>query len=268
MKNYLEAVSSVSRRVLFITEGPIDELRLLKDICRDLHKIYEEYEFYSYRTDFHQFVRLLIPDGIDEIDKDLDIQLTLKSHEQSNEEREKLSQKYTDIYIIFDLDPHAIKVDFDKIRLLSTFFTNSSDMGRLFINYPMMQSYKHLKSLPDIDFESRTVTISDIKRYKELVAREALDELLKAHEYSHIQLYEIACHHFCKREKILGRDYKIDAESKYSASEDIKIFDKEVAQLKEKGFCDVLNTSVLIYFEYAPERFLREITTHRNKFRI
>lgn len=149
-------MSSVSRKILFITEGPVDELHLLKSICKDLHAI-EEYEFYSYRTDFHQFARLLIPEN--ELDENLDILLTLKSQETNDENRKLLSQKYTDVYIVFDLDPHAVKVDYKKLRLLVTYFTNSSDMGKLFINYPMMQSYKHLKSLPDIDFENRTVNL-------------------------------------------------------------------------------------------------------------
>lgn len=258
-------MSSVSRKILFITEGPVDELHLLKSICKDLHAI-EEYEFYSYRTDFHQFARLLIPEN--ELDENLDILLTLKSQETNDENRKLLSQKYTDVYIVFDLDPHAVKVDYKKLRLLVTYFTNSSDMGKLFINYPMMQSYKHLKSLPDIDFENRTVNLSDIKQYKKIVSCEAFSELVKTHEYNHIQLYEIACHHYCKREKILGREYKIDANSRYDASEDIKIFDKEIGQLEAQGFCDVLNTSVLIYFEYYPQKFIKEITTHKNRFRI
>ena len=257
----------MSRKILFITEGPIDELHLLKSICLDLDRT-AVYEFYSYCTDFHQFARLLIPDEVNQLDENLDMLLTLKSHEKNEENRNILSQKYTDIYIVFDLDPHAINVDYEKIRLLVDFFIDSTDMGRLFINYPMMQSYKHLKLLPDTDFENRTVKLSDIKQYKQLVSLESFSELVKAHEYNHFQLYEIVYHHYCKREKILGRNYKINADSRYDSHEDIKIFDKEVIQLERDEFCDVLNTSVLIYFEYYPQKFIKEITTHRNKFRI
>lgn len=46
-------------------------------------------------------------------------------------------------------------------------FTESSDHGKLFINYPMMQSYKHICS--DEEYLDRTVSLEDIGRYKDIV---------------------------------------------------------------------------------------------------
>ena len=67
-----------------------------------------------------------------------------------------------------------------------------TDMGKLYINYPMIESYQHFKSIPDCEFEDRKVPVSlqPGKRYKELVKRESaigwivefphrLDDLLK-----------------------------------------------------------------------------------------
>ena len=260
-------VSSVSKKVLFITEGPVDELHLMKSICKDLSLKTGEFEFYSYMTDFHQFSRLILS-GADKVDEDIDILLALRSHEKDAQRREILAYKYTDIYIIFDFDPHAVKPEFGKIRALASYFTDSSDMGRLFINYPMMQSYKHLKSLPDMDYENRSVNIGQIRRYKELVSREGLSELIQAHACNHMQLYEIAYHNYCKREKILGRKYEMSDVSTYDALEDVKLLDLQISGLLDEGQCQVLNTSSLIYLDYKPRQFFEEITRHRNKFRI
>lgn len=258
----------MSRKVLFITEGSVDELQLVKSICKDIGITQADRDFYSYRTDLHQFARLMLPENNDTVDETLDVLLVLKSHENDKEQREILSNQYTDIFIIFDFDPHTVYPSFDKICALASFLTNSSDMGRLFINYPMMQSFKHLCRLPDTDYEHRIVTISEMKHYKEIVGREGLPELIKAHEYNHFQLYEIACHNFCKRETLLGRHYSIEGISVYDSSEDIEVLHRQLATFSEQGLCGVLNTSSLIYLEYCPRKFIDEITRHREKFRI
>ena len=49
--------------MLVITEGPRDELHLLKLICLDLGLTDSAVDFYSYKTDFHNFARILLPDG-------------------------------------------------------------------------------------------------------------------------------------------------------------------------------------------------------------
>ena len=52
---------SKSKKVLVITEGPRDELHLLKSICLDLG--ISDVDFYSYKTDFHNFARIMLPNG-------------------------------------------------------------------------------------------------------------------------------------------------------------------------------------------------------------
>ena len=260
-------VSLVSKKILFITEGPVDELHLMKSICKDLCLKPGEFEFYSYKTDFHQFARLMLPDD-KSIDDDIDVLLALRANEKDLKMREILSYKYTDIYIIFDFDPHTVSPEFEKIKQLASYFTDSSDMGRLFINYPMMQSYRHLKSLPDTDYENRAVTIEQIRRYKDLVSHEGFSELIQSHTYNHVQLYEIAYHNYCKREKILGRKYTMPDVSTYDIAEDVKLLDLQLLELREAGQCKVLNTSSLIYLDYKPKQFFEEITRHKNRFRI
>ena len=254
--------------MLFITEGQVDELSLMMSICSDLGMVSSQRAFYSYRTDFHQFARLMLPDDCLQVDDALDVLLTLKSHEQNEDNITILSADYNDIFIVFDLDPHAICKEFSKIRALASFFTDSSDMGRLFINYPMMQSYKHLKCLPDTEYIDREVDITQIKNYKKLVGQEAVPELLKAHQYNHLQLYEITAHNYCKREKLLGREYAISNNSTYNGLDDLKILDIQLQNLTQRQQCSVLNTSSLIYLEYRTKQFFEEIKRHRTRFRI
>lgn len=256
------------KKVLVIAEGLVDELRLMKSICHDLGLTGSDVDFYSYKTDFHNFARIILPDGKDQPDDTVDLLLELKSREKGEREREILSGKYTDIYIVFDLDPHASKPDFEKARKLVEYFTSSSDMGKLFINYPMMQSYKHLKTLPDMEYAKRTVDISDIPRYKELVSQEGMPELIKTHNYTHVQLMSITWHNYCKRERMLGRTGEISSKNDYDGQEDVDILDIQISELRENDRCYVLNMSSLMYLEYSPKKFFTEISRHRKRFMI
>ena len=56
---------------------------------------------------------------------------------------------------------------------MAQYFNESTDEGKLYINYPMLESCKHFRRMPDLAFLTREVELADIPRYKELVGREA-----------------------------------------------------------------------------------------------
>lgn len=68
---------------------------------------------------------------------------------------------------------------------MQKFFTDATDMGKLYINYPMIESYKHLKKLPDYDYSERKIPVSlqPGKKYKALVDHETVID--KVVEFPH-----------------------------------------------------------------------------------
>ena len=54
-------------------------------------------------------------------------------------------------------------------------FSDATDMGKLYINYPMIESYQHLRTIPDSDFAERKIPVSlqPGSKYKELVGKES-----------------------------------------------------------------------------------------------
>jgi len=58
-------------------------------------------------------------------------------------------------------------------------------MGKLYLNYPMIESYQHLKSLPDEEYINRKISVSlqPGSKYKELVRNESIIE--KAVDFPH-----------------------------------------------------------------------------------
>lgn len=45
--------------------------------------------------------------------------------------------------MIFDLDPQSTKYSSDKILEMTEYFTDAVDMGMLYLNYPMIESFFH-----------------------------------------------------------------------------------------------------------------------------
>lgn len=91
------------RKLLFITEGEIDEPAFIDKI---FEKCYPnvEYKYYSYSTSIHTLCNLLFTDN-NEIDEFLDIKNVLKENEKIGYKKDKLSEEYSDIILVFDFEP-------------------------------------------------------------------------------------------------------------------------------------------------------------------
>lgn len=59
-------------------------------------------------------------------------------------------------------------------------FEDSTDMGKLYLNYPMIESYLHLKSIPDEEYINRKIPVSlqPGDKYKGMVKSESVIEKL------------------------------------------------------------------------------------------
>jgi len=45
---------------------------------------------------------------------------------------------------------------------MASFFVESSDMGKLYLNYPMVEAFYHMKSIPDPEYNDYTVTLDEL----------------------------------------------------------------------------------------------------------
>lgn len=106
----------------------------------------------------------------------------------------RYKEDFTNIVLVFDYERHDTNFSEEKILDMQRCFADAADMGRLYINYPMIESYRHLCQLPDDDFAERKIPVSlqPGKEYKALVERETIlgsmidfphriDDLLEKH---------------------------------------------------------------------------------------
>ena len=78
---------------------------------------------------------------------------------------------FTNIILVFDYERHDPTFSEEKIIEMQHFFEDSTDMGKLYLNYPMIESYLHLKSIPDEEYIHRKIPVSiqQGNKYKSMV---------------------------------------------------------------------------------------------------
>lgn len=57
----------------------------------------------------------------------------------------------SEIYLIFDYDPHATNFSEEKIRAMCEIFNDEYTTGKLFINYPMIEVFRHCYKLTKVE---------------------------------------------------------------------------------------------------------------------
>lgn len=84
----------------------------------------------------------------------------------------KRNSDFAEIFLFFDYEPHHQK---DKLTIdclnsqldkLLSFFTDETDRGKLYINYPMVESIRYTKKLPDSDFFLYKIKIDQCSEFK------------------------------------------------------------------------------------------------------
>src|SRR5574344_1543643 len=82
----------------------------------------------------------------------------------------------SEVFLFFDYDCHnqnvctpvTLSETNDHLQKMLSFFNDETGNGKLYINYPMVESLQYTKQLPDEDFNTYTVPVSDCSNFKRL----------------------------------------------------------------------------------------------------
>ncbi len=165
------------RKILILVEGAKTDVRLMKHLMQ-MYNIDIKYEIVSYNTNIYTLYDAMFAEG----DPDsMDILQILKERELDPQKKQIFNERYTDILLIFDFDPQDPLFSKEKIAEMMEYFVESSDVGKLYLNYPMVEAFYHMKSIPDESYNSCCVLMSELKdhTYKQRVNREN-----RNHDYS------------------------------------------------------------------------------------
>ena len=160
-------------KILVITEGPTDK-RFLKRLFSISDIASENVEVVCFDTNLYRLIQLYEDMGCSY--KWIDLQQVLKESKTklTSNERKALDDSYTAILLVFDAEFQDPLFDGNRLMKFMKHFKDPSDYGKLYINYPMVEAFRHV-SPSDIankqsaNFLSLKVPLSDLSSYKKMV---------------------------------------------------------------------------------------------------
>jgi hypothetical protein len=114
-----------------------------------------------YGTNIYQLYNDIVKEyGEEWAEENMDIDLPFVISKKQYPDKLRYKEDFTNIILVFDYERHDTNFSEEKILKMQRCFVDAADMGRLYINYPMIESYRHLCQLPDDDFAERKVPVS------------------------------------------------------------------------------------------------------------
>ena len=167
--------------ILFVIEGERRESELLTTVCRlffsgnNSQRVVFLYCGNLYNL--YRDVRRVSDDGIPYTTLGLLRERAFKLR-QPAELIGVAESDVSEIYLFFDYDLHHTDVNKtltideknDEVSEMLEFFSDETGNGKLFVSYPMIEALRYTKKLPDENFLSYRIALSDIGEFKRLSA--------------------------------------------------------------------------------------------------
>ena len=185
-------MNKIDAKILILVEGAKTDVKLMKHLL-DIYGISRNHEVVSYNTNIYTLYKEMFADNDP---RSIDLLQLLKSKENNVQKKKIFDENYSDILLIFDLDPQDNEFSASKILEMQSYFTESSDMGKLYINYPMVEAFYHLKSIPDNEYNERVVDMHELLNhsYKTRVNHEN-----RNHDYTKFAINRKECNIIIKQ---------------------------------------------------------------------
>ena len=232
-------------KILILVEGRRTDARLMEHIFQT-YGIDAKYEIVSYGTNIYVLYNEMFRE---EKPEDMDILQVLKEHERDEDKKLIFEQDFTDILLIFDLDPQDPQFSENKISEMMGYFVESTDMGKLYLNYPMIEAFYHMGSIPDPDYDDRVATLEELhgRTYKQRVNAEN-----RNHNYSKFATTREECSIVIAQNIEKGRRI-LNVELNDILPDAGLILNSQLDMLSEDKKLYVLCTCVFFIAEYNPQ---------------
>ena len=177
MNNYQGDVRKRSQNLL-IVEGYHEKNKLFWLILKCFPEININMdEIWIYGTNIYQLYKDIVKEyGETWAEENVDIDLPFVISKKQYPDKLRYKEDFINIVLVFDYERHDTNFSEEKILEMQRCFVDAADMGRLYINYPMIESYRHLCKFPDDEFAERKIPVSlqPGKEYKALVEQETI----------------------------------------------------------------------------------------------
>ena len=157
------------------------------------------------------------------------------------------TKAFSAVYLIFDFDPHYQKYSDEEIKDILNIFNDETGLGKIYINYPMVESFYHIKEFDDINYLDSKVDLLKYsgRDYKKLVNQETYVKKNRVTDYDLISIVKL---NYLKAKKIV-RDEDINY---------FKILEMQIEMKNSFHEIYVLCTMPLLLYDYNPNLVLSQ----------
>ena len=253
-------------KILFIVEGERTERQLCNYLSQTLNL---QSKIFSVRCNIH-----MLYSKIKDLDFNINIVDFLKTLNCDPEEQKMLENEapFGLIYLIFDYDPQHynlkkeekiksnIKRGLDDVEQMINYFTNETDptVGKMYINYPMVESYRDCV-LSDLNsFSERKMFIKDCSSYKKIVNDRGFKK--KLNQLTQNELSNLFYMNICKANLITENDYSKPSYEHYiSNCSQSKLLNGEAKLILNEQEFYVINSIFFIFVDYFGKKFFEKL---------
>ena len=239
----------MSTNILFIFEGEKTENQII-DNLKNFFFINNVIITCAYCGTMYQFYKEI------EEDKDLDVFNLLKDKNKNKIKNLQgyVSNDFAEIFLFFDYDGHDPKANDDNLKEMLKFFKNETDKGKLYINYPMVESLKHI--IDYSKFYELNVECKKNIKYKNVVHDQCLEELKDFSRYSEYIWKKLLKAHIYKMNYIVNNDNSFPSDL---ISQEIIFSNQQVKFINKNSTISVLNSFPIFIHDYFGNKRTKEM---------
>lgn len=240
------------RSVLLVVEGEKQEPLLLSRLF-ELYGLDASYEIFTYGTNLYELYERMF-DAEDP--ETLSLLGVLKERESGKRHPDEkllrmLDKDFSDILLVFDFERQDNRFSYERLATMLKHFSESTDEGKLYINYPMVEACRHFAYLPDGGFFARTVAVEDTARYKKIVSEESRYQSF-VRDFSRDVADAVIVATGAKALKLCGEEFSSsNLEEILSRIDALEILVKERCLEEELCVISVLGTCLLFIIDYS-----------------
>lgn len=247
-------------KILIVSEGQKPDKKIIEHLLNIYKNRDIKYEIETYNTNIHIFYQKMKAEYGDDIE---DVQL-IPILKEKNSEFNFSKDDFSEIYLFFDYDIHHrefeghddCKILNEQLREMLNFFDDETgDRGKLYINYPMVESFFHI-SLDNVNnFKEINIDLSEIKGYKSNSCLTKIKgQFVQNSSKFDLEKINLICkQHIMKENFIISNDYTIPNYLIYRASDQLIIFENQVTKYVNIGKISVLSVFPRFIVDYFGE---------------
>ena len=207
-------------QTLIIVEGNHEKNELFQSIFNSFPELSIRAEdVWIYGTNIYRLYEAIIKEyGEDWDETDIDLPLLVSERTQGVK---RYKDDFTNIFLVFDYERHDPNFSADKIKRMQAYFSDATDNGQLYINYPMIEAYQDVDNFDFYNFMEKVVPVSlqPGAKYKAMVRNTTVDFAIE----HRVRLYRMLQDRFNIKEEELHPIVKEILESKEAADFDKKM---------------------------------------------